>query len=184
MRKKSSSKHDYLVCYHDCINKDSIRYDTLEKIILKELNKLINEYFNENYLKEKIISYNKNMLKNKIATLQKEKKNLSNELQNNNNYIKNLYKDKVKGIIDEKIFKELTSSFNKDKIKLTELNNNINNKLNYYKDKYSNFNNDLQKYKAFLKLNRFIIEEMIDKIYIGKINKTNKTRNIKIKWNF
>ena len=91
---------------------------------------------------------------------------------------------KNKGIIDEKIFKELTSSFNKDKIKLTELNNNINNKLNYYKDKYSNFNNDLQKYKAFPKLNRFIIEEMIDKIYIGKINKTNKTRNIKIKWNF
>src|SRR5574344_2592987 len=45
MRKKNSKKHEYLVCsnnrdgYDDCENKSSIRYDILENIVLKEINK-------------------------------------------------------------------------------------------------------------------------------------------------
>lgn len=65
MRKKNSAKHKYLVCSNNCdeydnyINKSSIRYDTLENIILNEINfykykeeslkiyqKLINKYQN------------------------------------------------------------------------------------------------------------------------------------------
>ena len=40
------------------------------------------------------------------------------------------------------------------------------------------------KYQQLEKLNRVIVDEFIDKIYIGKINEETKTRDIEIKWNF
>ena len=47
-------------------------------------------------------------------------------------------------------------------------------------------NNDkiFSKYKKFTKLNKIIVDEFIDKIYIGKLNKEIKERDIQIKWNF
>lgn len=38
--------------------------------------------------------------------------------------------------------------------------------------------------KLFESLNRVIIDEFIDKIYIGKLNEETNTRDIQIKWNF
>lgn len=35
-----------------------------------------------------------------------------------------------------------------------------------------------------MELNRVIIEEFIDKIYIGRFNVETKSKNIQIKWNF
>ena len=40
------------------------------------------------------------------------------------------------------------------------------------------------KYQQLEKLNRVIVEEFVDRIYIGKINKETNTRDIEIKWNF
>ena len=42
----------------------------------------------------------------------------------------------------------------------------------------------ISKYQHLKKLNKIIIDEFIDKIYIGKFDKENNTRDIKIKWNF
>ena len=53
------------------------------------------------------------------------------------------------------------------------------------KEETSNNNEKIfNKYKKINKLNRIIIDEFIDKIYIGKINNETNTRDIKIKWNF
>ena len=63
----------------------------------------------------------------------------------------------------------------------------INNDINFYTLKQeSSLNNKkiFSKYKTLNKLNRVIVDEFIDKIYIGKINKETNTRNIQIKWNF
>ena len=40
------------------------------------------------------------------------------------------------------------------------------------------------KYQILEELNRVIIEEFIEKIYIGKLNEETNTRDIQIKWNF
>ena len=40
------------------------------------------------------------------------------------------------------------------------------------------------KYEQLESLNRIIIEEFIDKIYISKINTETNTKDIQIKWNF
>ena len=39
-------------------------------------------------------------------------------------------------------------------------------------------------YKEFKNLDNIILDEFIDKIYIGMINKETNIRNIQIKWNF
>lgn len=40
------------------------------------------------------------------------------------------------------------------------------------------------KYQELKKLNRVIVDEFIDKIYIGKLNEETNSRDIQIKWNF
>ena len=52
------------------------------------------------------------------------------------------------------------------------------------KENLNNYQELINKYRQLEKLNKIIIDEFIDKIYIGKINKVNNIRDIKIKWNF
>ena len=53
MRKKNSTKHEYLLCsgnrdgYDDCINKSSIRYDELANLVLDAINKKIQKFYDE-----------------------------------------------------------------------------------------------------------------------------------------
>ena len=162
MRKKNSSKHEYLVCsnnrdgYNDCINKSSIRYDALEELVL-------------------------------INLLTKQKENIVNQMTKTKNYLKNLYEDKVNGIINAEQFKELITNYNNDDEKLKDQLKSIDNEINYYILKESSKKNTKElfnKYHQLEKLNRVIVVEFVDKIYIGKINDETNTRDIEIKWNF
>lgn len=63
----------------------------------------------------------------------------------------------------------------------------INNEIAYYKMKEESSKNNekiFNKYQKLEELNRVIVDEFIDKIYIGKVNEETNTRNIQIKWNF
>ena len=42
----------------------------------------------------------------------------------------------------------------------------------------------LKKYKNIKELNRVIVDEFIDKVYVGCYDKNTKTRDIEIEWNF
>lgn len=42
----------------------------------------------------------------------------------------------------------------------------------------------LKKYKHIKNLNKVIIDEFIDKVYVGVYDKETKTRDIEIEWNF
>ena len=42
----------------------------------------------------------------------------------------------------------------------------------------------LKKYKQIKKLNKVIIDEFIDNVYVGVYDKETKTRDIEIEWNF
>ena len=63
----------------------------------------------------------------------------------------------------------------------------INDEIEYYKSKEESLkNNDkiFSKYQKLTKLNKIIVDEFIDKIYIGKLNNETSERDIQIKWNF
>ena len=193
MRKKNSSIHEYLVCsnnrdgYNDCINKSAIRYDILEELVLSHINKKIKKAYDLNILEKEYLEKEKNKLTKKISLLIKQKKIIVNQMTKTKNYIKNLYEDKVNGIINKEQFKELIDNYSGDNEKLKNQLKSINNKINYYTSKESlnkNTKELLSKYQQLEKLNRFIVDEFIDKIYIGKINQEIKIRDIEIKWNF
>lgn len=189
MRKKNSSKNEYLVCsnnkdgYNDCINKSSIRYDVLEKIILDEINKKIKKYFDEKLLISESEKNKNSKLLNKIKILENQKQNVENKLKKIKKYFKKIYEDKVDGLITNNQFKNLIEEYNKNEIVYNKQIKSIKNELNFYQKKENILKKqDFYKYQEFKKLNRIIIEEFIENIYIGTIN--NNTRNIQIQWNF
>ncbi len=192
MRKKNSSKYGYLVCsnnrdgYVDCINKCSIRYDELESIILDSINKKIEKYYDVNILRKYDFNSSNNFA-SKIKTLEISLENVKKELKKTKNYLKCLYEDKVNGIITTEQFRSLLEDYSKNENVYNKQIILINNEIKCYMNKKENLeNNDkiFSKYKKFTKLNKIIVDEFIDKIYIGKLNKEIKERDIQIKWNF
>lgn len=193
MRKKNSSKHEYLVCsnnkdgYHDCVNKAAIRYDVLEELVLSHINKKIKKFYDLTILETESFKKEKNKFTKKINLLTKQKETIVHQMEKTKNYLKNLYEDKVNGIINVEQFKELITHYKNEEKKLKDQLQSINHEINYYTQKASSNKNTKEffnKYQQLEKLNRVIVEEFVDRIYIGKINKETNTRDIEIKWNF
>ncbi len=192
MRKKNTKRHEYLVCsnnrdgYNNCENKYSIRYDKLAKIVLDAINNKITKYYDEKELVNLYLNSINNKYINTIYFLEKQIIDIQNKISKNNNYIKNIYEDKVNDIITIEQFKYLLSIYSKNKETYIKQIKSINNEIDYYKNKEHYINNKdiLKKYQRLKELNKIIVDEFIDKIYIEKINKENTSRNIYIKWNF
>lgn len=187
-------KRAYLQCkgakkYHTCGNNKAIRMDELETILLNAINDLLNNYYDQNDLKELYQQKDKNNFDNelKIKALIKEKENLTKAIECNKNYYRNLFEEKVKGVIEENMFQLMSKDYFSEienmmkRIELidTEIEN-----LKIIKDDKKEADEILKKYKHIKELNKVIIDEFIDKVYIGNYDKTTKTRDIEIEWNF
>ena len=193
MRKKNSKLHEYLVCsnnrdgYNDCINKSSIRYDVLENIVLEAINKKIEKYYDEESLSKIETKNKKSRFADKIKSLENQKLEAIKKVSETRKYLKSLYEDKVNGIITAEQFKELVSDYNSNESIYNDQIKSIDNEIEFYKKKEIATNDNkkiFSKYKTLESLNRVIIDEFIDKIYIGKLNEETNTRDIQIKWNF
>ena len=57
------------------------------------------------------------------------------------------------------------------------------NETNKRKENTKDIKSILKKYKNIKTLNKVIVDEFVEKIYIGKLNKETNTREIKIIWN-
>lgn len=193
MRKKNSSKHEYLVCsnnrdgYNDCENKQSVRYDTIEELVLDAINKKIKKFYDLNILETENAKKENTKFTKKLDSLIKQKESILNQISKTKNYLRTLYEDKVSGIITAEQFKELITNYNSDDEKLKEQLKSIETGIDYYQMKETTNKSTKElfdKYKKLDKLNRVIIDEFVDKIYVGKLNKETNTRDIEIKWNF
>ncbi|MBQ9024159.1 MAG: recombinase family protein [Bacilli bacterium] len=185
-------KRAYLQCkgkkkYHTCDNDRAIRYDVLEQFVLDSINDLLKKC-NKELLKDE---YNETIRKQNrkdtlITNLNKEKATYEKKLNESKLYFKNLYTDKLKNIISEEDFSMLRDEYIKDVESFQERIEEIQKELNTIENKEENVSNIesiLKKYKHIKKLTRIIVDEFIDKIYIGKLDKNTKTREIKIVWN-
>lgn len=186
-------KRAYLQCkdarrHTTCYNNKTIKLDELEKIVINSINGLINKYTNESNMEQ---SYKKikndNDIDKLITILEKEKKSNDNQINESRFYFKKLYEDKMKSIIDEDMFQLLTTDYKDEIEKLVSRNNIIQKEieeLNLKKENRKEFRDLINKYKEIKILNKVIIDEFIDKIYISHYNKENNNRNIEILWNF
>lgn len=193
MRKKNSKVHEYLVCannrdgYDECINKVSIRYDELEKLILDMVNDKIRQYYDREIIEKEYNEKKQNKFIEKISVLERQKKDIESNLNKTKNYLKRLYEDKVDGIITVNQFKSLVLEYNKNENIYNNQIKYINNEIAYYKMKeesLKNKNEIFDRYQKFEKLNTIVVQEFIDKIYVGMLDQETKSREIQIKWNF
>ena len=184
-------KRAYLNCkgckkYHICDNNRSIRYDELEAVVLQEINKLIKKC-NKELLKEKCNrEFNSSQKDKKLVVLKKERSELQNNIDIKKAYFKHLYEDKLKNIISEEDFITLRDGYTKDIDIYLDIIEKIDKEIESIegiKEEATDIELLLKKYKKIKKLDKFVIDEFIHKIYIGKLDLETNTRDIKIEWN-
>ena len=193
--KVKGGKADYLKCKGvrlpaiRCHNIHSIRLDSFEELILKEINKQIDKYYNIDEL-ERIATLKKKSLNkelfNKKENLTKEKKDLEGKISIKNEHYKSLYEDKLDGLISQTDFITFKEKFKQEIHEYEERIKCIDNELKNFKtseETVISTKKILQKYHHIEKLNREIIEEFIDKIYIGTYNPETHERDIDIRMN-
>lgn len=185
---KTISKHiPYLRCEARKFSKDVCRgscvsFKTLTNYILKEINNLNDSYFDEEYISERVKIKNDKLLK--LEDLKKTQTNLENKILDYDNFTKNLYVDKIKGVITEIQFLTYRKDFeNEKKSIITQLNNTRTEILKTEQSlkKENDVKNIVSQFKNVTELNREMLDVLIDKIYVGG---TKNNRLIEIKWNF
>ena len=187
-------KRAYLQCksakkYHACENNKAIRMEELEKILLNAINDLLNKYYNQSDLKELYDKRNQQDINNSeaIKVLEKEKQNLMKKIEDSKVFYRRLFEDKVKGIIHDDMFNMMASDYLKEIESMTKrmetIDSEISN-LQSVKTIQKKANEILKNYKSIKELNKVIVDEFIDKVYIGAYDKETASRDIEIEWNF
>ena len=173
----------------ECSNNQSIRCDVLEKLITASINEQLDKYYNLQELERLYVlqknSINSSFLSKKDSLL-KEKEELNTKLEKRNEHYKSLYEDKLEGIISQEDFIMFREKFSKEigdyKTRLSILEQELSN-IESSKESIIASQNIFEKYKHIDKLNREIIDEFIDTIWIGKINPETNERDIDVEMN-
>lgn len=193
VKSEKTGRRSYMQCkgnkkFHICDNNKSIRTDKLEEILLNAINDLLNNYYDKNNLKELYENgYEQDNNIESVKALIKEKENLTKRINDNKNYYRNLFEEKVKGVLNEDMFQMMSKDyFNEieNMMSRIEIIDKQIEELKINKKEKKQADAILKKYKHIKILNKVILDEFIDKVYIGEIDKDNNTRNIEIEWNF
>lgn len=194
VKSEKTGQRAYMQCkgnkkFHICDNNKSIRMDKLEEILLNAINDLLDNYYDRNDLKKlyEIRQEQDTDNNNSINALVKEKEDLNKKISNNKTYYRNLFEEKVKGVISEDMFQMMSKDyFNEieNMMKRIEIIDKQIEELKVDKKEKKQADDILKKYKHIEKLNKVILDEFIDKVYIGELDKETNTRNIEIEWNF
>lgn len=159
----------------------------LEQAVVDELNSIINCYFN-NEEAEKRISLSENLQQRKVKIVD-EIKVAGMTIKKNREAIRNLYIDKVSGIITESDFVFLKNEFEEIISRNEAMQESLREKLSVIEESMNKQEDKLEilkKYRNVAELNRFMVDTLIDYIEIGRDD--NKKRNqlppITIHWKF
>lgn len=186
-------KRAYLQCkgvrrLHNCCNNKAIRLDELEEVLLNAINDLLDNYYDKEKLENEYnIKESKNTNDEEIQILEQEKVLLNKKLEEEKTYYRKLYEDKANFVITEDMFKMLSSDYTKEIEEMNKRVSIIDEEIESLKQRLDNkkqARDILKKYKHISKLNKVIVDEFIDKVYIGVYDKESKSRDIEIEWNF
>lgn len=186
---KNRGKH-YLKCGTRHAAKDAcigsfISVSVLEQAVIRELNQLSEVYLNKNELEDKIVlNHDLNSKRTRLVT------ELARMKQKQEEYIRGLrelYIDKVKGIISEKDYIEMSKDFTMERDRLEQMIADIENQLSEIDRKIQTGMNKqaiIEQYTNLEHLDRPTVEKLIDYILVGKRDPITKERPIEIHWNF
>ena len=170
-----------------CDNRKVLIKSELEKIILDKINEQLSKYYDRENIEEKYNELLYSDINKKMEKLKLQFNNLEYSLSEKTNRLNLLYEDRMNNIISMEEFKILKSNIDNEIVKLNNERNNINSQIEELEKQINvdktKKNELFEKYKHIDTLTREILDEFIDKIFIGTYNKVTNTRNIKILWN-
>ena len=157
----------------------------MEQVVIEELNRLSKEYLDNSELEKNVVFNNdfkekQDYLKEEIATYQRK-------IMEYTKGIRELYLDKVKGILSQQDYLDLSNDFSVQKRRLEKLVEDKQKQLDTLKKKMMTQDNRkklIEQYTNLEHLDRFTVEKLIDYIDIGKRNTETKELPIEIHWNF
>ena len=186
---KNRGKH-YLQCSNRHVAKDAcigsfISVDKLEQMVIDELNRLSSEYLNKDELEKNIelcgdLQAQKEAILGNIATYEKKVTDLSKGLRE-------LYMDKVKGLISADDYTEMSKEFTADRERLEKLISDGHTQVAEIERKIKVGDNRrelIEQYTNPKHLNREMVEILIDHICVGKRIPQTADVPIEIHWNF
>ena len=186
---KTSKSHEdrYLRCPTRQVDKNTcvgsfVAEKTVKKEVLKKLNELIKQYLNVDQLEEKVIL---NQLRNDKEKLQKEISQYQANIDKKSKAIKNLYIDKVNGIISQEQFIEFNEDFQREKQGIETLLAEKQEELLELSNEQETLKSKrqiLEQYVNVTELTREMIEGLIDYIEVGTKDPITKKKEIDIHW--
>ena len=186
---KSAGKH-YYICstrslkHEYCIGA-FISVQKLEQIVISEFNKLSEQYLDTDVLADKIhISDSLPERKRKLAS---DISGLEHKIEEMNAAIRDLYLDKVKGVITEHDYIFMSRDFTNERNRIGERLREAREKLEELEVKIAAGDNKaeiIKRYTNIDHLTREMVDIMIDYILIGRREKGEKLPPIEIHWNF
>lgn len=175
--------YSYSRLYSDICTRHSNSIPELEEVLIKHIKEVCSRYINEN-LQDELINMAKKQKQLELKQISNEKRleTLEQKISDIGLYIKNLYMDKVKGVVNENDYISLVADFTKDKDNLIKEKEELIKIINNQKPQI-NENAKIERLaKDFLSLERptkQLLNELIEKITISE----NKEINIYFKFN-
>lgn len=157
-------------------------YNELEKEILKDIKQKCKKYLKTSNFEE-LLKNNDKMTKIQLD-LEKQLAKVKNDIVQHKNYKDMVYKDKLKGLIDEEMFKRQINNLVNETISLQKKTNEIETKLYTIKNKVANKENAryttiIKEYLALKKPSKKLLSSLIDKIVIDEEQNINICYKIK-----
>ncbi len=159
-----------------------VDYNELETEILKDIKKKCNEYLKTSNFEE-LLKNNDKM--NKIQLdLEKQLTKIKNDIKTQTIYIDKLYKDKLRGLIDDEMFKRQYNDFTNETLDFKKKANEIETKLYAIKNKVANkdnlrYTNIIKEFLSLKQPSKKLLSSLIDKIVIDENQNVNIFYKIK-----
>lgn len=187
--KQVDGRH-YLMCSNRHISKDAcigsfISVPKLKQAVIGQLNKLAKAYMNKDELEQKVI-FNSDLHRNKEA-LRSEIAAYKKKIEEYIKGVRELYLDKVKEVITEQDYLDLSKDFTKEKERLEKLVVDTQERLDVIERKMEvgeNRRQLIEQYTNLEDLDRETVEKLIDYILVGKKDPVTKEVPVEIHWNF
>ena len=167
---------------YDVCTPHRLDYDELETEILKDIRKKCKLYLKTSNF-EDLLKNNDKM--NKIQLdLEKQLTKIKNDINQQTIFVDKLYKDKLKGLIDEEMFKRQYNNLTTETLNLKKKANEIETKLYAIKNKVANkdnmsYTNIIKEFLSLKKPSKKLLSSLIDKIVIDEEQNVNICYKIK-----
>ena len=175
--------YSYSRLYSDICTRHSNSIPELEEVLIKHIKEVCSRYINEN-LQNELISMAKKQKQLELKQISNEKRleTLEQKIADIGLYIKNLYMDKVKGVVSENDYISLVSDFTKDRDNLIKEKEELITIINNQKpqiDETAKIEKLAKEFISLEKPTKQLLNELIEKITISE----NKEINIYFKFN-